>query len=253
MPLVAASAIATALVCVTAAPAAAQIPIRNDRWFVDIGAGLRLAPRTFEETVTPTIYDERGTVTTSHKVNDRLVKVDVAGGVRVAGDFGVGAAYSRFDAADAAQITARVPHPVLFNQPRLVTAVPEGLQHSESALHVMGFWSVALTDRIDVLLFAGPSFVTVSQDLVSGIAVAPEAPPYAAVTIASTSVERASVTAVGFNAGADFTYFVTPAVGVGATLRLTNATADFTRHDGGASQMGVGGAQVAFGARLRFP
>ena len=106
------------LVAVTSARAAAQMPLPSDRFFIDVNFGLQPGTRTFSEISTPIIYDEPASVTTAHKVEGLKALLDLGGGIRFGGNLGAGATYVRFEGSDNGETTARVPHPVQFNQPR---------------------------------------------------------------------------------------------------------------------------------------
>jgi hypothetical protein len=244
--------LATALVAVTAARAGAQIQLPSDRWFIDINFGIQPGSRTFTEIATPVIYDETASVTTTHEIDGLTAKLNLAGGIRFAGSYGAGAAYARFDGTDVSTTTARVPHPIQFNQPRTAVTSSEELQHLESAIHFFGLWDVPLNQRIAIALFGGPSFVTVTQETVAGIVVGAEEPPFARATIAAPVVVERKDTAFGINLGADVTYFLLPALGVGVTIRYINASAELGPAGSALSSVDAGGVQFAFGARLRF-
>lgn len=244
--------LAAALVAMTAARAGAQIQLPSDRWFIDVNFGIHPGSRSFTEIATPVIYDETASVTTAHKIESMTAKLDLAGGIRFAGSYGAGAAYTRFDGTDVSTTTARVPHPIQFNQPRTVVTSSEDLQHVESAIHLYGLWDVPLNQRLAIALFGGPSFVTVTQDTVTGIVVGAEEPPFTRATIAAPVVVERKDTAFGINLGADVTYFILPALGVGVTIRYINASAALGPAGSALNSVDAGGVQFAFGARLRF-
>ena len=148
---------------------ARRCPLPSDRFFIDINFGLQPGTRTFSEISTPIIYDEPASVTTAHKVEGLKALLDLGGGIRFGGNLGAGATYVRFEGTDNGETTARVPHPVQFNQPRTAVFAAEELQHVESALHFFALWDLPLSERIGVAVFAGPSLVTVKQDVVTGI------------------------------------------------------------------------------------
>jgi hypothetical protein len=93
---------------------------------------------------------------------------------------------------------------------------------TEKAIHVHALWMLPLSPKLDVAVLGGPSIVYVEQ----------------ASELASTT-ERA----FGWHMGGDGTYFLTPTVGIGGTLRYVSAPEhmDFT------------GLQIGMGVRLRFP
>ena len=244
--------LAVVLVALTSARAAAQMPLPSDRWFIDVNFGLQSGSRTFSEISRPIIYDEPASVTTSHKVEGLKALVDLGGGIRFGGNLGAGAAYVRFEGDDAGQTTARVPHPVQFNQPRTAVFAAEELQHVESALHFFALWDLPLSERIGVAVFAGPSLVTVKQDVVTGIVLGAEEPPFARAAIASVASDERTDTAFGINLGADVAYFLTPAIGFGMTIRFVRASVDLGPEGSALHGLDAGGIQFGFGARLRF-
>ena len=124
--------------------------------------------------------------------------------------------------------------------------------HTESAIHFQLIWMVPITERIDLAFSGGPSLVTVKQDLVSGIAIEETSPTFAAVAISKVTLVNQSASVVGFNLGADVTYFLTPMVGVGLTLRRVGAAVEFPQVAGTNIGLDAGGFQVGVGARIRF-
>jgi hypothetical protein len=239
------------LVLAAVAPAAAQTPTWEDRAFVNINLGLSLSSRTFTESLAPVIYDERASINTGHDIGGEWTMLDLAGGVRVWGNLGAGAAYTRFSPPDEAAVDARIPHPIYFNQNRNATS-PTPLQHTESAIHFQAVYVLPLTERMDVAFAAGPSLISVTQDLVSGVEIAEESPTFATVTVSKVGVATYDQRIVGLNAGADFTYFLTPVAGVGATLRYVRGSVDLPGSGGSSVTVDVGGLQMGVGFRLRI-
>ena len=244
--------LAALLLVVCAVRAGAQVQLPSDRWFIDVNFGLQPGSRTFSEITRPIIYDEPATVTTAHKVEGLKALLDLGGGIRFGGNLGAGAAYVRFDGSDNGETTARVPHPVQFNQPRTAVFAAEELKHVESALHFFALWDLPLSERIGVALFAGPSLVTVKQDVVTGIVLGAEEPPFARAAIASVASAERTDTAFGINLGTDVAYFLTPAIGFGMTIRYVKASVDLGPEGSALNGLDAGGFQFGFGARLRF-
>jgi hypothetical protein len=244
--------LAAAIAAVSAAPAGAQVRLPSDAWFIDVNFGMQPGSRTFSEIATPVIYDETASVTTAHDVEGLKALIDIGGGVRFGGNLGAGAAYVRFDGSDAGETTARVPHPVQFNQPRTAVFNAEALQHLESAMHFFALWDVSPSPRLGVALFGGPSLVRVTQDTVNGIVLGAEEPPFARAAIASVAIAERTDTGFGFNLGGDVAYFMTPAIGVGVTIRYVKASVDLGPAGSALNGLDAGGVQFGFGARLRF-
>jgi len=221
---------------------AASVPARAQAWedraYINVNFGLHLTASPATESLAPVIYDERASVVTSRRLDRGVMPLDVGVGVRVWKGFGLGGAFTQFSSTESATLDASVPHPILFRQPRF-TSVPVPLAHSEMVLHALALYVMPLTERMDVTLFGGPSLLTVKQDRVSGIQVVEESPTFTTVTVAKTVVATTTDRSWAAGGGADVTYFLTPLVGVGATVRYTSAT-------------GGGGLQVGAGARIRL-
>lgn len=241
-------AAAVAMLCVRTVSAQ---PAWEDRAFIDVNLGLALASQPFVETSTPIIYDERASLVTAHDPGTGFIKIDLAGGVRVWGHLGVGAGYTTFNTTETATVTAHVPHPTRFGQPRSATA-DAPFEHTESAIHVQAIWMLPITERIDLAFSGGPSWVTVKQDLVAGIAIEETSPTFATVAISKVMLVNQSDTVIGFNAGADATYFLTPMVGVGLTFRYIAGSVEFPQASGGSVGLDAGGLQLGVGIRIRF-
>ena len=143
--------------------------------------------------------------------------------------------------ADGA-ITASVPHPLFHDRPLRTSATADGLKHSEKAVHLQALWTMPVTDKIDASFSIGPSFINVSQELVSGITVA------AGTQNSTPVIETQSGTAKGFHVGADLSYMLNPRYGVGGFIRYVGGSVDLPS----APDLKVGGFQVGGGARLRF-
>ena len=86
----------------------------------------------------------------------------------------------------------------------------------------------------------------------SGIVIQERGFPFDDVDIVGHTVERVSVSAIGYNIGVDVTYFLFERVGLGFVARYSRATA--TVELGGAPQptLDLGGMQAAGGLRFRF-
>lgn len=106
-------------------------------------------------------------------------------------------------------VTAAIPDPGFFDRPRIVGAEASDLERTELGMHAQIGWLVPVTDKIDILLSAGPSFIRLTQELTPTVTV-----PARTQTI-SVVRERQSGTALGFNAVFDGTLLFTPRYGVG--------------------------------------
>jgi hypothetical protein len=211
----------------------------------------QLTARPFDEGLAPVIYAERGVSRTTHPGKGGEFMVEPAGGVRIWKNLGAGAAFVWWTVAEPSAVRAIVPHPILFNQPRGATTVAS-FERSDSAIHTHALAMVPIHPRLDVALSAGPSFITVRQDVLRGIQVIEAGPPYSTVSIGDVAVLTRKVSTVGLNAGVDVTLLLTPTIGIGFTTRYVRGYAATSLSDGTPVDLDVGGLQVGVGARLRL-
>jgi hypothetical protein len=239
------------------APAAAPPPayvedaVWRDKAFLDVNVGMRLTSNPFEERISTIIYSEPASISAAHDVSARWSLVDLAGGVRVWKSVGMGATYSKFSVAEEVIVGARVPNPVLFNQTRSATKVTP-LERNEKSFHFHALYVRPVTPRIDVMLSAGPSVIQVAQDLVSGIELSEGDAPFTTVAIGNVKTVTVTERVIGLNFGIGGTYFMTPLVGIGGTLRYVTGSLSAQQIDGQSVDVPLGGFQLAFGARVRF-
>lgn len=228
---------ATALT-VSAGPAGAQT---TKNMFLDVNAGVQLASRTFFVDTVQTVYNEGAVISTSHKVGSAAL-FDVSGGYRVWRDLSIGIGFSFAGGSADAQTTAAVPDPLFHDRRRPTTATADALKHSEKTVYLQAIWTVPVTDKMDASFSVGPSFITVSQELVSGITVA------AGTQNVTPAIETQSDTAKGFHIGADLSYLLNPRYGVGGFVRYVGGSVGLPS----VPELKIGGFQVGGGARLRF-
>lgn len=226
-----------AIALTMSAPAAAQT---TKNIFLDINAGVQVASRTFVVDAFPIVYNEAAVLSTSHDVGLAGL-FDVSAGYRVWRDLSIGLGFSYAGGSGDAAMTAGVPHP-LFHDRRVETKATVDAKRSEKAVHLQAIWTVPVTDKMDASFSGGPSFISVSQEVVNGITVT------ANTQNATPLVETQSDTAKGFNIGADISYLLTPRYGVGGFIRYVGGSEGLPS----VPDLKVGGFQVGGGARLRF-
>jgi opacity protein-like surface antigen len=246
----------TGLIAGASRDAAAQTRAWDDRVYLNVGFGVESGTSALTDTRTFLIYDETGTVTSSSTWTSGSL-FDGGIGFRVWKNLSVGVSYHQEQNTADIDLTASVPHPVFFNQPRSFTAKVGGDQfRKEKATHLQFGWMLPFGDKLDVLVFGGPSWFRLEQPAVDEFEsrIADRSSPFAQVTVAPTVVIRKK-SPVGFNVGADASYMVwqNDSVRVGAgffvryALAKTNVLILSTEQ-----KTEVGGVQIGFGGRLRF-
>ena len=239
--------------------AAAQNTGWGDRAYINIGFGVEDGKTDFADSKPFAIYDETATInSTSSFTSGGLLDVGV--GVRIWRNLSVGAAYHQEANTSSTTLSGTVPHPIFFNSSRNVSLKVDGEERTESAQHMVLGWTMPFGSKLDVTLFAGPSWFRLQQDVAAlqtdaaGTPRLSEAAPFTKVILNATKETRKK-SVMGYNAGFDVAYMAwqndSVRLGVGGFLRYTSATAKIlmlTKE----LETTVGGIQFGFGGRVRF-
>jgi len=222
------------------------------RGFVNVNFGMQIkGTQLVTATDTFPIYDESAKLTSAQTIDSQAPFFDIGAGVRLFGNFGAGFSYSRLSTSGPAVVTASVPSPLVYDQPRTATSSIPDLTHVEQGYHFNAIWMLPISDKLDVMFSAGPTVFQLEQGTVLIPTVKEVGPPYTAVTL-ETSTAVTTGTRVGFNVGADLSFRLTGMLGVGAMVRYSAATFDLTPEGGAAMDVKVGGFQLGGGLRIRF-
>jgi hypothetical protein len=225
----------------------------SDRGYLNFSTGVESSSSTLTDTRNYTLYDEPATTTTSSSITGGNI-LDFSGGVRVFRNLSVGAAWHmEKNRADVA-ITGSVPNPIFFNRPRQLTHTENELERKEMAAHLQFGWMVPFGQKFDVLVFAGPSWFRLEQEVVSQVDVVERGLPFTEVVpVVETETRKKSV--VGYNVGFDASYLIWQndrvRLGAGGFVRYTvaDATVPLMTTE---VESDVGGAQFGIGVRFRF-
>jgi hypothetical protein len=251
------SAVAFLIVCGvfagTPGQASAQGATWADRGYINVGWGVESGSSTMTSTRTGTIYDEPATITSSATFTSGSL-FDVAVGFRLFKNLTVGVGYHQEQNDADGQLTGQIPSPVFFNRPRTLTDTVPGLNRKEAATHLNFGWVLPFSDKLDVLVYAGPSFFRLTQESVTDVSVGEQGGNFTTVVAQPKTTDiKKSVT--GFNLGADATYILwqndSVRLGAGGFVRFTQASTEVEML-GSTEPTDVGGIQFGFGARIRF-
>ena len=196
---------------IAATPAAAQPDAWGRTGYITLSGIYQSTTPTLATIVPVRIYQEDGSIATAHEV-EPVVGFDITGGGRLRGKLGLGYAFSYFRRNESAAVTASLPHPFFFDRARLVSGQTDG-RREERAVHVHLMWLVPVSDRFQIAVLGGPSYIYLQRDLVTNVEYT-ENYPYDEATLAGVDITRAKKGGFGYNAGVDLSFLFTDVIGV---------------------------------------
>lgn len=233
---------------IAAGPATAQTLTRG---WISVNGGYQAATNDFSDGTTFTEHQETGRFDTEYSVESGPT-FDVSGGARLWRNLGVGVGVTRFSRSTPSALRASVPHPFFFSQPRSVTGEVGGLKREELAVHVQARGVFPVGERLQVMVFGGPSFFQVTQGIVTDFDFT-ESYPYDEAAFSRGVSTSAKESKVGANVGGDVAFFVTRQIGVGFGVQYSGATLELPSAASNATtEVKAGGLQAGGGLRLRF-
>ena len=233
-----------------AAPALASAQTTAPRVYVSVNGGIQRSDNTVAQSFTVKDKNFEDMPVTADADAKRGVLVDGGIVVRLAGPIGMGFAASVVTHDTDANVTASVPNPLFFRQPRSITGTTPASRR-EVAGHIEAVYLVP-RGRVDVMIFGGPSLFSVRQTLITDV-VYSEAYPFDTATFSSSQTATStSKTATGFNVGVDVAWKFSRTVGAGGMARFSRAQATLNATNNAALKVDVGGLLVGGGIRLAF-
>jgi hypothetical protein len=186
---------------------------------------------------------------------------DIAGGGVHRSGLGFGLAYSRASSTTSADFTLVLDHP-RHHAPAVGSDSEDDLARTETATHIYVSYTLPLKGRLAITFLGGPSYVSLSQDVVSAIRGRETCDCAAGRIIAEiedVDFEDEHASAWGYHVGVDTSVRLTPQFSIGMLARYTRATVDlddplneFANDEKATTALKVGGLQVTWGARFRF-
>jgi hypothetical protein len=122
---------------------------------------------------------------------------------------------------------------------------------NELGAHLLVGWMMPITDRLRLLVTAGPSLLSVHQSLVTAIDVT-ETYPFDTATFKSATTKEAAASAAGFNAGADVFWMFSRHAGAGGMIQVTRARVHVPAEGARTIAVDAGGVQAGGGLRFVF-
>jgi hypothetical protein len=231
-------------------PASSGNRMWPSRAYIAVDGGYQVHSLTFSETHHETVFAEDSTWSANYRVKNG-VRYEVGGGIRVWRNLLGAVTYSFYEDTNPAALSAAVPHPFRFSDPRSISAESSPLRQSEQAIHVSAAWMTPVTRHLELGFFGGPSVFRVKRSLVDEILYT-DTYPYDTITFTRAASGDASKAQIGGHAGVDATWLFTRRFGIGGAVRYTTATVDLATPAGGSLSLKVGGFQAGAGLRLRL-
>ena len=213
------------------------------RTFASFNVGAQTASPNLGYQFTTTLFDQSA-VAGLNIPGKNGMSFDVGAGLRLVQNFGVGVTYSRYSNQRTGTLTTTIPSPLAmlagYLPPGYVSAqastinknIP--LQREENAIHIQAIYRVPIGSKMQAGVFGGPSYFRCADDhitqfgLEGDIGYAPPFPWTVSFVDVSQLVDRG--TAWGYHGGGNVTYLVVKHVGVGMTVRYSEASHKTTNH-----------------------
>ena len=214
---------------------------QNGKLFIDVNGGAQTEARSIDNTFSIPIYGQTATVSTTATIPSGGI-FDFRIGYKVMSNIGVAIGFSTFSGTGAMGGAASVPSPIFFNRPLAVTIPESPAERKDRSVYVLFVGFVPITDKVELALSIGPTFIRVEQPLITSVSIP------AGTQNVSPTVQTQSGTAKGINVGADLNYLFVKQVGAGVFMRYNGGSVDLQS----APALKAGGFQVGIGGRLRF-
>lgn len=239
----------TLLAATTASAQTTFEPERDPRVYVAANVIFQPSSNGLNETFEFQEFVEPGTITTSFEPGD-AIGFDGGLTVRLWNRLGVSAAVSTYTPDKGGTVSARIPHPLYFDQHREISGAAD-LTRSETAIHANLAYIVPAGERVLAIVSAGASYFRVEQDFVNDVQYSQEY-PFDTAEFRGVDRDRESGSAVGFNATLDVAWRFSRSFSVGGLVRYAQASVPFTPGDRGEVTIDVGGVQAGLGLRVNF-
>jgi len=203
---------------------------------------------TLTSTYTPTIYHEQASFVTAYEAK-KGNSIDAALGYKFSSALGVEVGGSIASRDVAAAMTAAVPNPLLFGNPRQASG-SAGYKLKETDLYLNLLYTLEMKS-LAIDLFVGPCYVMSETTVVTGYTLT-DAYPYTQVSVAYAS-QAVKKNVIGFNAGIAAGYYFGNTVGLVLSARFISAKAKFeTATDVPGIEYKLGGLQAGVGLKIKF-
>ena len=213
----------------------------DGKLFINVNGGAQTQARSVDNSFSIPIYGQTATVATTATIPGGGI-FDFSVGYKVMSNLGVAIGFSTFSGTGATGGAASVPSPIFFNRPLAVTIPETPAERKDRSTYVLVVGFVPITDKVDLALSIGPTFIRVEQPLIASVSI-----PNGTQNVNPT-IQTQTGTAKGVNVGADLSYMFLKQVGAGVFMRYNGGSVDLQSAPG----LKAGGFQVGIGGRLRL-
>lgn len=221
----------------------------RERGYIALTGGAQVSTGTLTDRFVYTVNAEDAT-TEARYPSKAAVLFDGGAGLRFWRNIGAGVHVSRSSVAGTVRTESSIPHPFFDDRDRQVSGEAADISRTETAAHLQLYY-VRDIGRWRLRLSGGPSYFTVSQEVVTGILL-DEQFPYDTATFRSATTSRGKESAPGFNVGADVGRLFTRRLGASAMVRFARGSVDFNLDGIHRVSTDAGGAQAGAGIRVAF-
>lgn len=218
--------------------------------FVSFNAAGVFGPPELSDRVQFEANAEAGTLDADYSAG-ASAGVDAAAGLLVHRRIGVGLGISHANRSGSVSVRARVPHPFFDDRHRAVEGDANDIHRRETDVHAQIYYELPHRGPWRVRFFAGPSYVRVEQDLITGVETQ-EAFPFDTAEFRRAATERAKGSGIGVNAGLDLSRMISRRAGLGAVVRYAGASVDLNAGDGRDVSTNTRGLTAGLGLRVAF-
>ncbi len=226
----------------------------ESRFFLSVSGAFEPGSQTYADEGTRSLYDEVGRLSVSSDDISSGAVLDFGVGARVIGNFTLGANFHRTSSLGEASVAGQAPHPIFFDRPRSFSATVPDMKRTEQALHLSLGYRVALGEKLDVHIYAGPSQFRFVQDVVNDVVITEAGGAFTTVNATYETTKR-KANAWGGHVGADLSYPFyqsgSTSFRLGGYVRYAEASSEFLVVSNSVSTK-VGGIQIGGGLRVRF-
>ena len=205
--------------------------------------------RNFDEATSFTQFLEQGSTSRTYTGGSGTA-FEFGGVFSLTPELALMGSFEIVSATHDATLVISVPHPLLFNRPRTASTDIDALDYSARALHFDIAYRIAVP-RVEIDLFVGPSIFFAKTELLDQ-GTTDSQYPFDELSLTAVSRVTLDKSALGFNAGAGVTYYVTEAVGVSFLTRFSQADIEALREGGEPVAFDAGGFRVGGGIRIKF-